>query len=62
VLGHGYLECSSDIRRFFAKASQEYVCEKCGKIGEIVKPRKPVLKIKEEGEVESLKEIRSVRR
>ena len=32
VIGHGYLESSSDARRFFAKASHDYTCEKCGKI------------------------------
>jgi|688.fasta_scaffold162646_2 hypothetical protein len=39
VVGHGYLESSSEARKFFAKASHEYTCEKCGKISDIIKPR-----------------------
>lgn len=48
VMGHGYLESSSEARRFFAKASHEYTCEKCGKIIDILKPREPLNKAKEE--------------
>ena len=42
VMGHGYLESNSEVRRYFAKASHEYTCEKCGKISEIIKPREPI--------------------
>lgn len=50
VVGHGYLESSGEARRYFAKASQDYVCEKCGKICDLVKPRPPILKVKEQSE------------
>lgn len=46
VVGHGYLESSSEARRFFAKASHDYTCEKCGKISDILKPRQPISKKK----------------
>lgn len=47
VVGHGYLESSSEARKFFAKASQDYTCEKCGKISDIIKPREPMQKSKD---------------
>lgn len=41
VQGVGYLASSADIRKFLAKSSHAYVCDKCGPIKDLLAPRAP---------------------
>ena len=39
VIGVGYVESSSEMKKYLAKNSHEYVCDKCGCMKNILKPR-----------------------
>lgn len=42
VHGVGALSSTPDVRAFLAKSSHSYVCEKCGPIEALLKPRPPI--------------------